>query len=646
MSTDFDRLSLEAEEHTALKWGRTRFLWTWLALALLATATGIALWTGARNAERIDETSEALAREASEDAAAAQESSDEITAYLRGEQGLPGVPGSNGEDGTPGLPGAGGEPGEPGEPGPRGERGETGPQGAVGLSGTQGPSGTVGPPGGTGPRGETGSPGEPGLRGSQGPSGERGSPGTDGTNGKDGANGTDGVNGTTGATGPQGPPGPAAPPTTVATTTVAGASANDTATTKNVQATCTTGQITGGGFAVVPSDPGIIVTASTPIGTSGWQATATVLSLPAGTTWQLFAFATCAQTTTAIGASSMPYGDLSEAEQAHFNEYANLRQITDWPGFTAEQDARKRAARTWCLDQRERIREAAEKEGKAGWSKAKRKERYAYLEPANLNRGAPKHEVRLPCPTSATDLEAAHIEEREVYLTFACTTDAQKARKQANVDWLVRRRKQLYGLQKADPKKAGRRARYEALCVATHYGSPYERWAKEHNKWGVPKTRPKRSHREQIVDWCQDRLGTSERPAGSNRGSPQPSGWQKRVYGGDGVPWCACFSVCSAWDAGIKGQGTASVQLNVNLARQGRGIFRGWTTDPSRVRPGDHCAIGGTSTHTGVVVGPTAYDTIEGNTSPGTEGSQYNGGTTARRQRKGAIVGWMLIREP
>jgi hypothetical protein len=341
----------------------------------------------------------------------------------------------------------------------------------------------------------------------------------------------------------------------------------------------------------------------------------------------------------------MPYADLTEAEQAHFDEYANLRQISDWPGFTAGQDARKRATRTWLLDQRARIKQAAEKDGASGWKTAKRKERYAFLEPANLNRGAPKHEVRLPCPGSATDLEAVHIEEREVYLSFKSTTDAQKARKQANADWLVNRRKQLYGLQKSDPKKAGRRARYEALCIATHYGTAYERWDKEHNRWGEPLSTGK-DFRTKIVEDCRKALGTSERPAGSNRGSPQPSGWQKRVYGGDGVPWCACFAVCTAWDAKVKGTGTASVQLNVNLARQGRGIYRGWTTDPARVRPGDHCAIGGTSSHTGVVVGPTAYDTIEGNTSPGTEGSQYNGGTTARRNRKGAIVGWMLIRNP
>jgi hypothetical protein len=117
----------------------------------------------------------------------------------------------------------------------------------------------------------------------------------------------------------------------------------------------------------------------------------------------------------------------------------------------------------------------------------------------------------------------------------------------------------------------------------------------------------------------------------------------RRVYGGTGIPWCACFAVCSAWDAGVKGSGTASVQLNVNLARKGQGIYRGYTTDPSRVRAGDHCAVISTSTHTEVVV-DAPYMCIGGNTGPS---NISNGGMVAGpTNRRGKIVGWMLIREP
>jgi hypothetical protein len=43
----------------------------------------------------------------------------------------------------------------------------------------------------------------------------------------------------------------------------------------------------------VPNDPGIIVTASSPVGNTGWSATATELSLPAATAWQILVFAVC-----------------------------------------------------------------------------------------------------------------------------------------------------------------------------------------------------------------------------------------------------------------------------------------------------------------------------------------------------------------
>lgn len=340
------------------------------------------------------------------------------------------------------------------------------------------------------------------------------------------------------------------------------------------------------------------------------------------------------------------YSDLTKAEQAHWDEYQTLREISDWPAFDAAQEQRKQAARKWLVEKRKEIWRLAQDKPKGdgkGWDHANRRERYAFLKDEHLNSGAPKHEVRLPAPAVCTNAEKVYIEEREGYLAFASTTDAQKARKQANVDWLVARRKQLYGLLKED-KTDGRQRRYDALCIATHHGSAYKSWDRKHNKWGVPHgDKPQGGNRASIVAWCNKYVGVKEQPAGSNRGEPQPSQWERRVYGGTGIPWCACFAVCSAWDAGVKGSGTASVQLNVNLARKGQGIYRGYTTDPSRVRPGDHCAVVSTSTHTEVVVGPSAYDCVGGNTGPS---NIANGGMVARTHRRGQIVGWMLIREP
>jgi hypothetical protein len=348
------------------------------------------------------------------------------------------------------------------------------------------------------------------------------------------------------------------------------------------------------------------------------------------------------------------YGALTEGEQATWDEYTNLRAISDWPGFDAAQDGRRADSRTWLLERSDYIAALAngEVEGeKAGWDTADRGQRYDYL--AGLNSGSPKHEVRLPCSGKATVTEQVYIEEREVYLAFGSQYADQKARKQANVDWLVDRRKRVWHLMADDAANNDandRQQRYDNLCIATHYGSAYEDWAATHNKWGEPIT-PGGTGRDECMKWCKSYLGVSEKPANSNKGEPQPSGWQRRVYGGDGVPWCACFSVCSAWDNGVNGSGTASCANNIDLAKRGEGIYRGYTTDATQVRRGDHFFIGGN--HTGVVRSDDctagSIPTYEGNTSPGSEGSQYNGGTTAERTRSmsgDGVTGFGLVRFP
>jgi hypothetical protein len=346
-------------------------------------------------------------------------------------------------------------------------------------------------------------------------------------------------------------------------------------------------------------------------------------------------------------AAKATYSDLTNAERCHWDEYQTLREISDWVGFDAAQNERRIAARKWLVERRKEIWRLAQPKAKGGdgqgWNVANRRNRHTFLKDEHLNIGAPKHEVRLPAPAVCTNAEKVYIEEREGYLAFTSTTPEQKARKLANQKWLVDRRKRLYRLlqEKATPE---RQRRYDVLCIATRTGKAFREWDKTHNKWGVPLRPPEDDHsRAGIVKWCKKHVGVKESPPGSNRGNPQPSTWQRRVYGGDGVPWCACFAVCSAWDAGIKGAGTASVQLNVNLARKGQGIYRGYTTDPRRVRPGDHCAVISTSTHTEVVV-DAPYMCIGGNTGPS---NISNGGMVAGpTNRRGKIVGWMLIREP
>lgn len=352
----------------------------------------------------------------------------------------------------------------------------------------------------------------------------------------------------------------------------------------------------------------------------------------------------------------MAYSDLTEAEQATWDEYTTLRGLTDWPGFDAAQKKRKEDARAWLLDRREHIEDLAL--GKVdgvdkGWGLAKRRARYEFLAPANLNVGAPKHEVRLPAPASMTAAEKVYMEEREGYLAFGSQTPEQKARKQANVDWLVKRRQDLWRLMRDDPqhnKAQDRQARYNALCIATHHGTPYEKWDKTHNKWGVPLKPPEpKSGRQFCVSHARSFIGVSEHPAGSNSGHPQPSKWQERVYGDDGVAWCACFTTCMAWDAGVEGKATASVNLNMEMARRGQGMYRGLTTDKSKVGPGDHAVIGCGSCHIEVVEKrpmPDYTDTIGGNTAPKPgSGNEYNGGTVSDRRRSNReVVCYLLVR--
>jgi hypothetical protein len=350
----------------------------------------------------------------------------------------------------------------------------------------------------------------------------------------------------------------------------------------------------------------------------------------------------------------MSYSDLTEGERAHWDEYETLRQITDWPGFDEAQDIRKHDARDWLVAKRKDIWRLAQPKSEGGdgqgWDHANRRERYEFLKDDNLNSGAPKHEVRLPAPGSCTDTEKVYIEEREGYLTFGSTTDAQKERKLENSDWLVARRKDLWHLMEDDPDGNGpndRKARYDALCIATrHDCATFEKWDEEHNKWGQPYTEQDSgtSGRSACKDWLDSYLGVHENPDGSNRGSPQPDKWENRVYGSSGVPWCACFAGCSSWDNGVSGSVTAGVYNNTQMAKQGQGIYRGYTTDPSKVHAGDHAFI--SDDHTGVIYDRDTGQTVEGNTSA-SGGSQWNGGQVAKKTRGwGYWTGFGLVRYP
>ena len=143
---------------------------------------------------------------------------------------------------------------------------------------------------------------------------------------------------------------------------------------------------------------------------------------------------------------------------------------------------------------------------------------------------------------------------------------------------------------------------------------------------------------EQALAEAVKYIGTTERPAGSNR--TQFGKW----FGVDGAPWCAIFvSFCFAKGAkyviadGFKGAGcygngctyvpTAEAWLRAT------GMWKGRTTP----LPGDIAIFnwdGGVPDHTGIVEQSLAggrFATIEGNTGIGNDA---NGGAVMRRVRR------------
>lgn len=143
-----------------------------------------------------------------------------------------------------------------------------------------------------------------------------------------------------------------------------------------------------------------------------------------------------------------------------------------------------------------------------------------------------------------------------------------------------------------------------------------------------------------VIEVARGELGYTEDPAGSNKTK------YGKAYGWDGVPWCCSFlwwvfqqaDEAMAFFAGAK---TASC---TTLAKWYKA--QGQTVPVDEVQPGDIVFLnfhGGTAKeHCGLVVGTTwdyHYDrllsstTIEGNTSPGMEGSQDNGGCVALKTR-------------
>jgi hypothetical protein len=358
---------------------------------------------------------------------------------------------------------------------------------------------------------------------------------------------------------------------------------------------------------------------------------------------------------------STHYELLTEGEQAHWDEYATLRAISDWAGFTEDQDERRADARGWLQEKRQEIWRLAQPEPKGdgqGWDHADRRERYETLKDENLN-GATvqRKETTLPAK-NALDSERAVIEEREIWWQISSTTDAQKARKQACTDWLISQRKEVWHLMQDDPERNEanhRQDRYDNLSIATKHGSAYETWDAEHDQYG--KSQSGGSSRQVAMDHLEKRDGYTENPANSNSDSRSDGIKASQTACADGgtwlhyEPWCGCWCFYAAEAAGVAGIDShmASVAQIEDYARAGQKCYRGWTTDRSKVQRGDLAVIGGYGVHVETVRGFDGSNTLTygGNTSPSSSGSQSNGGGAFKRSRSpGEVRGYALMDYP
>ena len=137
----------------------------------------------------------------------------------------------------------------------------------------------------------------------------------------------------------------------------------------------------------------------------------------------------------------------------------------------------------------------------------------------------------------------------------------------------------------------------------------------------------------QILDIARKELGVKESPANSN--NVKYNTWfYGRTVSGSAYPWCMAFVQWVFAQAGAKlPYTTASCSALLNWYKKNRPA--GVVKSP---QPGDIIIYN--FGHTGIVesVGKGVITAIEGNTSPGTAGSQSNGGMVCRRTRKTSTV--------
>ena len=146
---------------------------------------------------------------------------------------------------------------------------------------------------------------------------------------------------------------------------------------------------------------------------------------------------------------------------------------------------------------------------------------------------------------------------------------------------------------------------------------------------------------ERVLEIARGELGTTEYPPGSNH----VKYWNDYDERMQGQPWCVIFLWWIFWKAKQAAAFFAGAKT-AGCGTLGRWYqAQGMTVPITEIRKGDIVLLNfhGTLTpeHCGIVeevVGFGLVKTIEGNTSPGEEGSQDNGGCVARKTRTAAQI--------
>lgn len=359
------------------------------------------------------------------------------------------------------------------------------------------------------------------------------------------------------------------------------------------------------------------------------------------------------------------WDDLQESEQNTCDEYNGLVALMDWPGYDDAQTQRRKDSWHWLSDRldtlKAEIKSSPDSENKAN----KRYSRRDYIDSVLNGGNRTIHRTGPNYPAGhAWDVEAVYIEEREYYLAWNSAYDAQKQRKTDNLDWLTERRKRIYreaeGSVETDAgpgwDKKDRKERYDNLCIATHYGSAWDEW--QAGTWKPPG--PTSGWRDKIADWHNGHVGITEDPAGSNCDHRKDGIRNAQDDCAAGLwlrfqPWCGVWAFKGLKAAGLVASGKdswmASVASIEDMAKAGKGPYKGWTTDGTKAKKGDQVVLFGRGIHVGTVrETPTDQwlKTWEGNTSSGNTGSQSNGGGSFKRtrNRNAETYGYALLRDP